>query len=99
MAEDIPVKVVDRRWWANTPEAAATDRAENSSLKPTYVEELEQQLAEKDKLLQEYIAKYRQASNEFEEARLRLRADLTASAGRGCLGCMSAFAPRIWARL
>ena len=82
MAEDIPVKVVDRRWWANTPEAAATDRAENSSLKPTYVEELEQQLAEKDKLLQEYIAKYRQASNEFEEARLRLRREISKDVDR-----------------
>ena len=82
MAEDIPVKVVDRRWWANTPEAAASDRAENSSLKPTYVEELEQQLAEKDKLLQEYIAKYRQASNEFEEARLRLRREISKDVDR-----------------
>jgi len=82
MAEDIPVKVVDRRWWANTPDAAASDRAEHSSLKPTYVEELEQQLAEKDKLLQEYIAKYRQASNEFEEARLRLRREISKDVDR-----------------
>jgi molecular chaperone GrpE len=82
MAEDIPVKVVDRRWWANTPDSAASDRAEHSSLKPTYVEELEQQLAEKDKLLQEYIAKYRQASNEFEEARLRLRREISKDVDR-----------------
>jgi molecular chaperone GrpE len=74
---EIPVKVVDRRWWANTSEASATaDRAESTSLKPTYVEQLEQQVAEKDKQVQEYIAKYRQAASEFEEARLRLRREI-----------------------
>jgi molecular chaperone GrpE len=70
---DIPVKIVDRRWWANTAEAAADRETSSGSLKPTYVEELEKQLADKDRLVQEYIAKYRQASSEFEEARLRVR--------------------------
>ena len=42
---DIPVKVVDRRWWANT-EAATSEREGGSSLKPTYVEELEQKVVE-----------------------------------------------------
>ena len=47
---EIPVKVVDRRWWANT-DASASSSSEGSatSLKPTYVEQLEQQVAEKDK--------------------------------------------------
>jgi molecular chaperone GrpE len=75
---DTPVKVVDRRWWANTGDAAGTDsRATSTSLKPTYVEELEQRVAEKDKQVQEYIAKYRQAASEFEEARLRLRREIS----------------------
>ncbi len=73
---DIPVKVVDRRWWANT-EAAAAEREGGSSLKPTYVEELEQKVVEKDKQIQEYLAKYRQASSEFEEMRLRLRREIS----------------------
>ena len=55
----------------------------SSSLKPTYVEELEQQLAEKDSMLQEYIAKYRQAASEFEEARLRLRREISKDVERG----------------
>jgi molecular chaperone GrpE len=75
---DIPVKVVDRRWWAKTEEAAETDsRSSSTSLKPTYVEELEQKVAEKDKQVQEYLAKYRQAASEFEESRLRLRREIS----------------------
>jgi len=72
--EEIPVKVVDRRWWARGDDGGAP-AAERSS-KPTYVEELERQLAEKDKTAQEYIAKYRQAASEFEESRLRLRREI-----------------------
>ena len=71
---DIPVKVVDRRWWASNPKPPPSLVR---VAKPTYVEELEQQLAEKDRLLQEYMAKYRQASSEFEEARLRLRREIS----------------------
>lgn len=73
---DIPVKVVDRRWWANA-EAATSEREGGSSLKPTYVEELEQKVVEKDKQIQEYLTKYRQASSEFEEMRLRLRREIS----------------------
>jgi molecular chaperone GrpE len=82
---EIPVKVVDRRWWANQEggTAAGAAGASSPSLKPTYVEELEQQLSEKDRQLQEYIAKYRQAHSEFEEARLRLRREITKDIERG----------------
>ena len=74
---DIPVKVIDRRWWAANPEGTTDREASSASLKPTYVEELERQVAEKDKQVQEYIGKYRQASSEFEEARLRLRREIS----------------------
>ncbi len=75
---EIPVKVVDRRWWAKT-DASASSSSEGSatSLKPTYVEQLEQQVAEKDKQIQEYLTKYRQASSEFDEMRLRLRREIS----------------------
>ncbi len=76
---EIPVKVVDRRWWAN-PEASANASSTDStvaSVKPTYVEELEQKVVEKDKQIQEYLTKYRQASSEFEDARLRLRREIS----------------------
>jgi len=74
---EIPVKVVDRRWWANPDSAATADAGKSASLKPTYVEELERQVAEKDRIAQEYIAKYRQAASEFDEARLRLRREIS----------------------
>jgi molecular chaperone GrpE len=77
---EIPVKVVDRRWWARGDDGGAP--VERSS-KPTYVEELEQQLAEKDRIAQEYIAKYRHAAAEFEESRLRLRREIAKDVERG----------------
>jgi molecular chaperone GrpE len=70
---DIPVKVVDRRRWAHGEDAAA---APGPALKPTYVEELEQRAAQAEKQAQEYLAKYRQASHEFEDARARMRKEL-----------------------
>ena len=79
---EIPVKVVDRRWWAREGGDGASAAAERTSLKPTYVEELEAKLAEKDKLVQEYLGKYRQAAQEFEDARARLRKELAKDAER-----------------
>lgn len=79
---EIPVKVVDRRWWANQEGGAAASPAA-PALKPTYVEELEQKLADKEKQLQDAIARYREASNGFEESRLRLRREISKEIERG----------------
>jgi molecular chaperone GrpE len=78
---DIPVKVVDRRWWARADDGG--DAEPSGTLKPTYVEDLERQLAEKDRIAQEFIAKYRQAAAEFEESRLRLRREIGKDVERG----------------
>lgn len=72
---EIPVKVVDRRWWARGDDALSNDAPRSD--KPTFVQELEQQLAEKDKQLQDTLTKYRQAASEFEESRLRLRREIS----------------------
>ena len=72
---EIPVKVIDRRWWANQSDPDREDT--RGAGKPAYVEQLEQQIAEKDKQIQEYLSKYRQASAEFEDARLRLRREIS----------------------
>jgi molecular chaperone GrpE len=73
---EIPVKVVDRRWWVNQDNEPPREDTRGRG-KPTYVEELERQIAETDKQIQEYLAKYRGAAAEFEEARLRLRREIS----------------------
>jgi molecular chaperone GrpE len=81
---EIPVKVIDRRWWVNQdPQGGDSSTATTPSLKPTYVEELERQLAEKDKQLQDAISRYRQASTEFDESRLRQRREIAKDIERG----------------
>ena len=77
---DIPVKVVDRRWWARGDDAAGD--APRGSSKPSFVEELEARLATAEKQAQEYLGKYRQASQEFEDARARMRKELGKDAER-----------------
>jgi molecular chaperone GrpE len=80
--QEIPVKVVDRRWWAKG-DSAEPDTDDRRSSKPSFVEDLERQLAEKDKQLQEAIGKYRAAAAEFEESRLRLRREVAKDIERG----------------
>jgi molecular chaperone GrpE len=80
---EIPVKVVDRRWWANKDADQKESEEGRRSSKPTYVEELERQVADKDRQVQEYIAKYRGAAQEFEDARLRLRREISKDIERG----------------
>lgn len=87
---ETPVKVVDRRWWAN-PEGEGPREDTRGSGKPTYVEALEQQIADKDKQIQEYLTKYRQAAGEFEEARLRLRREISKDVERSRRDILSEF--------
>jgi len=60
------LRVVDRRWWAQTDAertaATAADPDAGRGPKPTYIEQLEQRLA--------------QAQTEFEQARVRMRRDM-----------------------
>jgi molecular chaperone GrpE len=82
-----PVKVVDRRWWVQQGATAETAGAQAATdwqpEKPSYVEELQRQLAEKDRQLQEVLGRYREASREFDDARARLRKDVARDAERG----------------
>src|SRR6476661_2769170 len=76
------LKVTDRRWWARADDAAPPD-AEEPKLKPKYVEALENQIAEKNVEIQQLIAKYRGASDEFDQARARLRKEVSKDVERG----------------
>ena len=72
MASDM--KVTDRRWWVR---GESDTPAEVPSLKPTMLEELEARIAEKDLEIQQLLQKYRGASDEFEQARVRLRKEIS----------------------
>ena len=80
------LKVTDRRWWVRQGNGEGGDGqgdAEEPKLKPTYVEELEAQVAAKNAELQQILAKYRDASNEFDAARARLRKEMSKDIERG----------------
>ena len=74
------LKVTDRRWWARGEETPA---AEEPKLKPSYIEELEARIAAKDAELHQLLSKYRSAAEEFEQARARLRKEVTRDVERG----------------
>jgi molecular chaperone GrpE len=81
VTEEPEIKFVDRRRWAD---GGAQAGAEDLPLrKPSYVEQLEQQLAEKDAQLREVIANYKAAAQEFDEARVRSRRDIVKEIERG----------------
>jgi molecular chaperone GrpE len=82
------LKVNDRRWWVRGEDVPG---AEEPRLKPAYVEELEGKIAAKDAELQELIAKYRGASDEFDQARARLRKELSKDVERGRRSLIASF--------
>lgn len=79
-----PVKVVDRRWWAREAANEATPATDHEEIaafdKPTYVQELEQRLLEKDEQLQGYVEAVHEAQREFEAMRARVRKDVARDA-------------------
>jgi len=83
------MKITDRRWWARTEGGAPA--GEDVKLKPTYIEELEARLAAKDAELRELLTKYRGASEEFDQARARLRKEVTKDVERGRRSLIGSF--------
>ena len=71
--EPTTVKVVDKRWHARENIGGSTEPRSN---KPTFLEEIELKLADKEKLLSEYAERYKSATKEFEETRARLRQEV-----------------------
>ena len=85
------LKVTDRRWWARAEGAETAGNGEEARLKPTYIEELEARLAAKDTELRELLSKYRGASDEFDQARVRLRKEVTKDVERGRRSLITGF--------
>jgi molecular chaperone GrpE len=77
------MKVTDRRWWARGDQDPDAPAAEEPKLKPSYVEELEARVAAKDAELHQLLAKFRGASEEFDQARARLRKEVGKDVERG----------------
>jgi molecular chaperone GrpE len=75
------IHVVDRRWWARGETRAG--EADAPFEKPSYVQELEARVAAKDEELRATLARYREASAEFDQARARLRRDVAKEVERG----------------
>jgi molecular chaperone GrpE len=75
-----PVRVVDRRWWAQAESAVAADEPVR---KPSYVEDLERQLADSAAHLQKVMTEHRRALDEFEQVKGRLRRDVGRDVERG----------------
>jgi molecular chaperone GrpE len=84
-----PVRVVDRRWWARGESAEGEDDA--STRKPTYVEELERQIAAAGEKLQALMADHRRALDEFEQVKLRIRRDVARDVERGRRAILAEF--------
>jgi len=79
--EEPQVRVVDRRWWART--GADESAEETRERKPSYVEDLERQLADKTSQLQAYSVEHRRALDEFEQVKSRIRRDTAREVERG----------------
>src|ERR1043166_5925694 len=79
-----PLRVVDRRWWARpSAEEAPAEAEPERDRKPTYVEDLERQLADKSAHLQTIAAEHRRALEEFEQAKIRIRREVARDVERG----------------
>jgi molecular chaperone GrpE len=76
-----PVRVIDRRWWARKEGEGAVDTG--SARKPSYVEDLERQVAEQAAQLQVFSAEHRRSLDEFEQVKSRIRRDVAREVERG----------------
>jgi molecular chaperone GrpE len=78
---EAPVRVVDRRWWARKE---GDDAVETGGVrKPSYVEDLERQVAEQGAQLQTFSVEHRRSLDEFEQVKTRIRRDVAREVERG----------------
>jgi molecular chaperone GrpE len=68
--------VNDRRFWLKEDADLEGIPDQPASSKPTYVEELEERLAEKDRTLREYIQAHKSSVADMDETRARLEREL-----------------------
>jgi molecular chaperone GrpE len=78
---ETPVRVVDRRWWARKEGDDAVDSG--GARKPSYVEDLERQVAEQGAQLQAISVEHRRSLDEFEQVKTRIRREVGREVERG----------------
>jgi molecular chaperone GrpE len=78
---ETPVRVVDRRWWARKEGGDAVEPG--GVRKPSYVEDLERQVAEQGAQLQTFSVEHRRSLDEFEQVKARIRRDVAREVERG----------------
>ena len=78
---ETPVRVVDRRWWARKEGDDAVDSGR--ARKPSYVEDLERQVAEQGAQLQAISVEHRRSLDEFEQVKTRIRREAGREVERG----------------
>ncbi len=77
--EEVPVRVVDRRRFHETPDGDIEENAgaeEALDRRPTYVRELEERLAASEERLQQTLEAHRERLHEFDQIRARLDRDV-----------------------
>ncbi len=82
------IRVVDRRWWARENNGSGGDAPAG---KPSYVEDLERQLADKDNLLKGATARCQAAVADLERTRERLRREAAKDIGREVRRVLASF--------
>lgn len=80
------MRVVDRRWWARQDGDGSADDGE--ARKPSYVEDLERQVADHSAQLQAVASDHRRALEEFEAVKTRMRRDVGREVERGKRGVL-----------
>ena len=85
--ENADIRVVDKRWWARENGGAG----DAPSGKPSYVADLERQLADRDNLLKESAARHQAAAAELERTRERLRREAAKDVGREVRRVLASF--------
>jgi molecular chaperone GrpE len=68
--------VHDRRWWLDEDRAPEEAEEEPDAKLPSYVQQLQDQLEEKNRTLQEYINAHKASVADMDEVRQRLEKDL-----------------------
>ncbi len=76
------IPVIDRRRWAHGESDGAAAPQELLE-KPSYVQELEARAAAAEAELRSTLARYREASAEFEQAKVRIRREVAKDVERG----------------